>query len=100
MNEQALYDDFSDWSRMTFGADADVGPGAPLNHLAIEVQEAIAAQDDVTEYADCLMLIWDAARRAGFDRRALLDAVERKLAVNKTRRWIVTPGDAPNEHAR
>lgn len=79
--------DAGEWSQRTFGRDSERGPEGPLHHLEREVAEALAARDDVTEYADCLLLILDASRRAGFDSHALLNAAIAKLEVNKARTW-------------
>lgn len=93
-----LWDALADWSRKTFGSDAKRGPVGPLKHLASEVEEAIAAPQDLVEYADCLMLLFDAARRAGFNLDALLHAANEKLIVNKGRKWPTPRDDEPTRH--
>ncbi|MEO5927679.1 MAG: dATP/dGTP pyrophosphohydrolase domain-containing protein, partial [Patescibacteria group bacterium] len=81
----SLAEEQAEWSQRTFGTDAERGPTGPLEHLAEEACEAIQNPSDVTEYADCLLLVLDAARRARFCASALLAAACEKLAVNKQR---------------
>jgi hypothetical protein len=89
------------WSQETFGLDSERGPIGALKHLAKEAQEAQNDPTDIIEYADCLFLTIDAARRAGFSWRQLLDAAFQKLAINKTRTWPKpTKSDEPIEHVR
>jgi hypothetical protein len=90
----------SEWSQATFGTDRERGPLGALKHLAKEAAEAQANPEDVTEYADCLILVLDAARRAGFDVRRLVQAAAEKLEVNKARRWPKPTSDEPVEHVR
>lgn len=71
-----------------------------MKHLAKEVGDALASPKDVTEYADCLILVMDAARRAGHDHVALLQAALVKMDVNKVRRWPKPVDDEPVEHVR
>lgn len=77
-----------------------VGPIGPLKHLAKEAVEAQEAPDDLSEYADCFMLIIDAARRAGFGLEQLTIAAVVKLAKNKLRKWSVPLPDEAVHHVR
>lgn len=92
-----------EWSRETFGSPERRGPKGPLLHLAKEAAEAAAAPDDIEEYADCLILVMDAAWRAGWTLRQLMHAVEQKQCDNRHRDWpppdAQTP-DQPVEHRR
>lgn len=91
----------SEWSQTTFGTDAERGPTGPLKHLAKEVGEVLDNPKDLTEHADCLLLLCDAARRSGFTCDQLLAAAWAKLEVNKARKWSVpTKGDEAVEHVR
>ena len=76
--------DHAEWSHATFG---NVGPIGPLKHLAKEAMEAAAAPDDLSEWADMQLLLWDAQRRAGITDEQITQAMIDKLAVNKTRHW-------------
>ena len=90
----------AEWSQATFGSDEERGPIGALMHLEKEAQEAQACPSDITEYADCLLLILDAARRAGFSTRELLQHTYDKLQVCKQRRWPKPKPDQPGEHIR
>lgn len=90
----------AEWSQSTFGRDSERGPTGPLKHLAKEVQEALSDPTDITEYADLVLLAFDAARRAGLTHNGLLTACRNKLAVNKARQWPKASGDEPVEHVR
>lgn len=91
----------SAWSQSVFGTDAERGPVGALKHLEKEAREAQAKPEDKEEYADCLFLTLDAARRAGMTLDELLDVAFSKLEKNKKRRWV-TPAnpDEPIEHER
>lgn len=97
---RALAIEHSDWSQRTFGTDDQRGPAGPLAHLAKEAEEARANPSDVSEYADCLLLVIDAARRAGFDIDALLSAASDKLQINRARKWGPPNADGSVEHVR
>lgn len=95
-----LWLDQAQWSRATFGPDDKRGPAGPLKHLIKEAKEALADPTDIVEYADCLLLILDATRRAGFTLTRLLDAAAVKQAENRRRSWPAPTDDEPVEHVR
>jgi NTP pyrophosphatase (non-canonical NTP hydrolase) len=95
---QKLQDNIAEWSDNTFG-DNDRTIGI-LNHLKEEVNETIEAklefeekldgisqQRMASEFADCLILILDAARKSDLDTTLLLQAAEYKMQINRTREW-------------
>ena len=90
-----------EWSLMTFGSDEKRGPTGPLKHLAKEVEETLAAPNDLEEYADCVFLIFDAAWRAGFTYSELENKLWWKLEKNRARKWNTSAlPDEPVEHIR
>ncbi|WP_120496542.1 dATP/dGTP pyrophosphohydrolase domain-containing protein [Kiloniella sp. EL199] len=91
-----LYQAHQSWSEETFGTEK--GPIGPLRHLIDEAQEAIDCPDDITEYVDCLFLVTDAARRAGFSLDDLISAGFDKLEVLKGRSYKRTPEGEPSYH--
>ena len=93
-----LYSDHAEWSVKTFGSDADRGPIGALRHLEKEAAEAQGNPTDSSEYADCLLLILDASRRAGIGLAELINAAAKKMEVNKSRRWPEPTPDEPVEH--
>ena len=72
------------WSQATFGPQSLAGK---LDHLRKELREAEAKPEDVTEWADVLILAFDGALRAGHEPQAIIDAVKAKQAVNEAREW-------------
>lgn len=96
----ALAKDQSDWSQSTFGTDQERGPLGALRHLEKEARETQAAPGDIEEYADCFLLILDAARRAGISPLQLIEAAQRKMVINRQRTWPRPVDDQPVEHVR
>lgn len=96
-----LVRDQADWSQSTFGSDQERGPLGPLKHLEKEAKEAQDNPSDIMEHADCLLLVLDASRRAGFKPMQLVEAAMRKMEINKDREWPKdTPKDTAVEHVR
>jgi NTP pyrophosphatase (non-canonical NTP hydrolase) len=104
-NEQAA------WSQATFGMDTERGPIGAVKHLRKEVDEVLEIlqyeepnpyrEKLLEEFADCLFLLFDSCRRAGFGFKDLVRAAFVKLAKNKTRIWPTpTKSDEPVEHQR
>lgn len=86
-----------EWSDKTFGKR---NPVAPLHHLKKEVEEVIKEPFDIEEYADCLLLLMDSARIAGFNMDDLYFAAHRKFAKNKQRKWGKPDENGVVEHIR
>jgi len=95
-----IYASHAQWSRETFGADNERGPDGPLKHLIKEALEAMDAPDDPHEFADCMFLTMDAARRAGHDVNALLFAMIEKLEILKARDYRKVPDGQPSFHVK
>lgn len=90
------------WSQVTFGTAAERGPIGALKHLEKEAREAQAVPTDKVEYADCLLLLLDASRRAGIGPLELVRLARDKHQINRTKRTWPKPakGDEPTEHVR
>lgn len=95
-----IWNFLEDWSQRTFGTDVERGPIGPLKHLKKEADEAIAHPQDIMEYADCLFLLFDATRRAGFTLQQLWDAALDKSSVLVKRTYPKPTTDEPSEHVR
>lgn len=67
------------------------GPGprlhGVLDHLAKELEEARANPEDVSEWADIIILAIDGAWRQGYLPQEILDAVIAKQDKNEQRQW-------------
>lgn len=87
----------AEWSDATFG---DVGPVGPLKHLSKEALEAAAEPEDLSEWADMQLLLWDAQRRAGITDKQITLAMVEKLAVNKKREWPEPKDGEPRLHIK
>lgn len=90
---QKLMDDIREWSAATFGEGQRTIP--ILHHLIKEVPEAIEAVKEVEnitlkgrfEFADCMMLLLDAANHYGMTADDLIRFTNFKLDVNRQRKW-------------
>lgn len=95
-----------EWSEQTFGPASERGPVGPLKHLAKEAGEAADEytkgnrEDGFVEMADCLIILLDAAWRAGLEFHDLVTMATIKMGENKSRQWNKTSGDEPVEHVR
>lgn len=84
---------YFEFSSKTFGTPAERGCLGPLHHLKEEIQELILSPNDTMEWADCYLLLMDAARRNGFNTNDLLRFAEAKLTINQTRVWKKTENE-------
>jgi len=95
---QRLQNNIAEWSDSTFGTD-DRTIGI-LNHLKEEVEEVVEAKEKfeqnpdgltqqrmASEFADCLILILDAARKSDLNTDLLIQAAEYKMQINRNREW-------------
>jgi len=100
-NLKPFWEAQAEWSQATFGLDSERGPIGPLKHLEKEAGEAQKDPKDLMEYVDCLFLVCDATRRAGFTVEDLMVAAWGKLVINKARKWQkpTNPNEAV-EHVR
>lgn len=74
-----------EWSAATFGPGARTS--GVVDHIRKELVEVEAAPEDVTEWADVIILGFDGALRAGHDPQAIIDAIAAKQAKNESRKW-------------
>ena len=75
----------AEWSARTFG------PGRRtkglLDHISRELREIEAKPDDISEWADLLILAFDGAWRHGWEPQQIIDAIKAKQAKNEARTW-------------
>lgn len=79
-----------EWSDETFGHswnDGDAAGVPSLYHLREEIDELIASPGDLTEWADVVLLLFDAARRRQITVQDIIVAAREKFEVNKRRKW-------------
>ena len=72
------------WSDKTFPIQ---NPVSTLTHLIDEVRETINKPDDILEYADCFILLFNAARLSGFTVHDIMNAMQEKHEINTKRQW-------------
>lgn len=75
------------FSSAAFGTPAERDCIGPLRHLQEEVVELIENPNDEMEWADCFLLLLDAAWRKGHTVEELFNFAEIKLEINKKRKW-------------
>lgn len=92
------------WSWETFGSPADGRDHkGPLKHAGKELKEIAADPDNVEEWADGLILLFDGAMRAGHTPVEIMTAIASKHDKNERRvwpDWRTVPAGEPIEHVR
>lgn len=79
------------WSLATFPEASALGSLKKLKEEVSEIEVNISeGERDVMEYADCLMCLFDSARRQEnpITIQEIFDAFEHKLEINKKRTWV------------
>lgn len=74
-----------EWSSRTFGPGGRVG--GVIDHLGKELIEAAENPEDISEWADIIILAFDGAWRAGHGAQEIIDAIKAKQATNEARQW-------------
>jgi len=94
-----LFHEAVEWQNATFGIRSN--PMPPLYHLQKEISEELLADPyNVMEYADCFLLLFNAASLAHLSPQRLLQAVRQKLEINKARTWGKPDADGVVEHVK
>ena len=81
---QELQDDIGEFTTKTF---KNASARSKALHLSEEAIEAADDPADIIEWADCMILLLDGARHAGFSTEDLYHAVLQKMEINKKRKW-------------
>lgn len=76
--------DLKIWTEKTFPQRT---MGSILAHLRSEIAEIEENPDDIMEFADAFMLLFDAVSYQGFHMSEVYRAMDRKLEINKARKW-------------
>lgn len=67
------------------------GPGprteGVCDHIRKELKEIEAKPDDLSEWADVVLLALDGAWRAGYSPEEIANAIQAKQAKNEARKW-------------
>lgn len=94
---QALQDDIALFTEKAFPAST---ARSKALHLAEEAREAAEEPADAREWADCLILLLDGARKAGFSAQDLHEAARRKMEIIRGREWGEPDGDGVVRHKK
>lgn len=92
---QVLQDDITGWSAKTF---PDQSLKGKLRHLQREAGEWLAAPEDRSEAADCLILLLGAAALQGIDANELIRQAQAKMEKNRARKWGPPDGNGVYHH--
>lgn len=106
---QRLQNNIAEWSDETFGSqDRTLGI---LNHLKEEIEEVIVAKNEyeedpsgilqnklAMEFADCLILLLDAARKSDLNTDLLMQSAEYKMKINRERQWKPANEEGYHKH--
>ena len=92
---QKLQDDIGIFTDKVFSGGT---ARAKALHLSEEAKEAAADPGDIIEWADCMILLLDGARKAGFTTDDLHQAVLRKMEINYKRKWGKPDADGVVRH--
>lgn len=92
------------WSRDAFGTNQERGPIGPAKHLIKEANEFIDAHEQyessLGEIADIIFLAFDIATRSGYTFSEVVEALQNKLTINRSREWPKGNPNEPIEHNR
>ena len=86
-NLELLLKEQKEFSDKTFGTPQERNEMGALHHLKLEIDELIENTNDTSEWADCLLLLIDGARRKGHTFSDLVDFALAKIEINKKRTW-------------
>lgn len=88
---QALMSLINEWERATFPGQTALGKAEHLKkeveELCVELEKDLTSDDCKTEVADCFILLLNIAARTGMDAAELLSVIDRKMIINKNRKW-------------
>lgn len=89
--EKQQFTEITNWQKEKFG---DATPLSKIAHLAEEVIELYEAinnkepeQNIRMEFADCIMLLFGAAKAHGLSYEDICEAIAQKYEINKSRKW-------------
>jgi NTP pyrophosphatase (non-canonical NTP hydrolase) len=105
---QGIIDEIGDWSEKTFPKQTSVGK---LHHLLEEVGELIeecerepgfmaTSLNKNLEFADCFILLLDAARKEGLSSDDILVTISHKMEINKKRKWGLPDENSVVKHIK
>lgn len=97
-NLDELQKEICAWAATVWGDSRP--PDGCITHLQLEARELEDAPYDIKEYADCLILLLNAAGLAGLSTDDLMEAAWRKHEVNMARKWGPVDARGVSEHIK
>ena len=94
---QKLQDDIGAFTDVTF---PKATARSKALHMSEEAKEAADDPSDILEWADCMILLLDGARKAGYSTQDIYAGVLRKMEINKNRRWEIPDGEGIARHVK
>lgn len=87
-----LFEKITKWQDKTFPESTEL---SMLHHLKKELEELLneakakeyLSESKRLEYADCFLLLFGAAQKAGFNYNRICVAINQKYEINKLRNW-------------
>lgn len=101
---QKLQDEINEWADKTFGKDRKAS--APIYHLKREISELLEALENGNEglireeFADCFILILNAAGVVGLTVKDLHHDSLMKMDLNRIRKWGTPDKNGVVEHLK
>lgn len=92
-----LQHDLKTWTEKTFPKRTF---SSILRHLESEIKELEKQPTDIMEFADCLMLLIDAASFQSIHLSDIITATREKLEINKKRKWGRPNAEGYVEHLK
>jgi len=83
------FKEITEWQEITFPTSTALSKVAHLKQEVLELESDLNTDSDhlTTEWADCAILLFGAAKLAGMSYSMCLIAIQDKFEVNKLRKW-------------
>ena len=90
MITEELYNQIGEFARNTY-KNADYY--SFMEKLKEEIKEVIENPDDISEYADCIIVLFSACGKRNIPYSELVKTIKEKFEINKNREWYeIKPG--------
>jgi len=83
------FKEITEWQEITFPTSTALSKVAHLKQEVLELESDLKANSShkYSEWADCAILLFGAAKLAGMDYKGCLNAIQEKFEINKVRKW-------------
>lgn len=98
------FNEITEWQKQTFPDATALSKIAHLKKELPELEEALKEGWEKTarfmEFADCFFLLFGAAAAAGMSYADIVEAIDQKYSINKSRKWGKPDENGVVEHIR